>query len=209
MQIISHRGYWKSDNEKNTEQAFRRSLECGFGIETDLRDLNGDIVVSHDMPLISNSLLTLSEFFEIYVEYEKLPLALNIKSDGLQDKIIEKLTEYKIENYVLFDMSIPDQILTLNKKLKFLCRASEYEEPKIWEKSEGFWADEFDIDWIDKKFIEDITHKNKNIFIVSPELHGRNHLSRWNRYKKIGLRKFSNVYLCTDLPEIAKDFFEV
>mgnify|MGYP006075220631 CR=1 FL=1 len=35
--------------EKNMVVAFQRSLELGFGIETDLRDYNGEIVISHDI----------------------------------------------------------------------------------------------------------------------------------------------------------------
>ena len=50
MQVISHRGYWKTAAEKNTATAFARSFEMGFGTETDVRDLNGLLVISHDMP---------------------------------------------------------------------------------------------------------------------------------------------------------------
>ncbi len=50
MQVISHRGYWKSAAEKNTTTAFARSFALGYGTETDVRDLNGELVISHDMP---------------------------------------------------------------------------------------------------------------------------------------------------------------
>ena len=57
MQIISHRGFWKSKNEQNTIISFQRSFENGFGIETDIRDLNGKLVISHDIPQNSSELL--------------------------------------------------------------------------------------------------------------------------------------------------------
>ena len=50
MIVLSHRGYWKTAVEKNTPTAFKRSFELGFGTETDVRDRNGELVISHDMP---------------------------------------------------------------------------------------------------------------------------------------------------------------
>ena len=50
MQILSHRGLWHSSMERNTKDAFVRSFDAGLGTETDLRDICGKIVVSHDMP---------------------------------------------------------------------------------------------------------------------------------------------------------------
>ncbi|MDB5448782.1 MAG: hypothetical protein JWQ97_4099, partial [Phenylobacterium sp.] len=50
MRIISHRGYWREPSEKNSRTAFARTLEAGFGTETDVRDLVGQLVVAHDPP---------------------------------------------------------------------------------------------------------------------------------------------------------------
>ncbi|MFQ6343008.1 hypothetical protein [Campylobacter sp. VTCC 70190] len=41
MQILSHRGYWKNKEEKNSIVAFERSLTKMYGLETDLRDNGG------------------------------------------------------------------------------------------------------------------------------------------------------------------------
>ena len=49
MYILSHRGFWLSPNEKNLEIAFRRSFEAGFGVETDIRDYQGRLVIAHDI----------------------------------------------------------------------------------------------------------------------------------------------------------------
>ena len=46
MIILSHRGFWKTKDEKNTITSFKRSFDCGFGTETDLRDHDGEIVIS-------------------------------------------------------------------------------------------------------------------------------------------------------------------
>ena len=63
MRILAHRGYWKKPEEKNSKTAFLRALEFGFGIETDLRDSGGQVVVSHDMP--RGGEMTLEQFCEL------------------------------------------------------------------------------------------------------------------------------------------------
>lgn len=50
IKILAHRGFWKEETEKNTKIAFERAFNSGFGIETDLRDIKGEIVISHNMP---------------------------------------------------------------------------------------------------------------------------------------------------------------
>ena len=84
MIVISHRGYWKSLEEKNTEAAFIRSFQLDLGTETDLRDFNGEIVISHDIP--AASCITFQHMFELYKTYTSTnpPLALNVNAVGLQ-----------------------------------------------------------------------------------------------------------------------------
>ena len=64
MQLIAHRGYWLDPKEKNTETAFVRALQHGFGIETDFRDLNGHLVISHDVP--THGVMLASKFAALY-----------------------------------------------------------------------------------------------------------------------------------------------
>ena len=48
MELLAHRGFWRTPAEKNAEAAFRRAFDAGYGIETDVRDRLGELVVSHD-----------------------------------------------------------------------------------------------------------------------------------------------------------------
>ena len=48
--ILAHRGCWGQSVKRNSFEALKRALEEGFGIETDFRDCNGVIVISHDPP---------------------------------------------------------------------------------------------------------------------------------------------------------------
>lgn len=207
MNIISHRGLWDNIKEKNTKEAIIKSFSNGFGIETDIRDLNGEIVISHDMPNNDDECLKFNELIDIYIDYLHLPLALNVKSDGMQTLIKNKILEYDLKNYFLFDMSIPDLIHTKKNNLNFLTRVSEYELPILIDDSKGVWADEFNTEWIDFELIRYLNSINKKLFIVSPELHNRNYIFKWEYYKKNSITKYRNIYLCTDYPLLARKFF--
>ena len=103
MQIIAHRGFWRTADEKNSFTALKRAVEYGFGFETDFRDFGGRILISHNPP-IGNE-FTADELFRLYAESgKKGTLAINIKADGLQDMMLELLNKYGIEDYFLFDM---------------------------------------------------------------------------------------------------------
>ncbi len=207
MQIISHRGYWKLEREKNTEVAFRRSFELGFGTETDLRDLDGTIVVSHDMPTHSQKPMSFSELLEIYGEYDKhLPLLLNIKADGLQNLISETIKKFSVSNYFLFDMSVPDLLVSCQASLRCLTRHSDLEIlPSHYQAAKGVWMDELLDEWISEESICNHLAESKQVFIVSPELHKRAHLEKWASYR--AMQVGDSVTLCTDLPEKARSFF--
>ena len=105
MKIIAHRGMWFSKNEQNTLVAFERALENGFGIETDFRDFNGSLVISHDLPL--ENALKAGFFFDLCNQYSSAgPHAINVKSDGLQTLLAQYLQLWHFEKYFIFDMSI-------------------------------------------------------------------------------------------------------
>ena len=102
MRVLSHRGYWLKPIEKNSKKAITRSLRKGFGVETDIRDCSGTLVVSHDIP--TGSEMKLETLFEITKDFEDLIIALNIKSDGLVKIISELVKRNSVKNYFVFDM---------------------------------------------------------------------------------------------------------
>lgn len=209
MKILSHRGFWTQTIIKNSKESFINSFSKGFGTETDLRDYNGEIVISHDIPEQDN-LVSFESFLEIYKSYSNLeiPLALNVKSDGLQIKAKSILKKFNIEDYFFFDMSIPDHIGYIKTKLISYTRQSEYEkEPIFYNDSSGIWLDAFESLWYDNILINDHLNNNKKVSIVSFDLHKREYLSQWNYIKTNKFHLNENVLLCTDYPEEAKSFF--
>ena len=204
MQIIAHRGFWKTAEEKNSLTALRRAIECGFGFETDFRDYGGRLLISHNPPVGDE--LSADELFRIYADSgSRETLALNIKADGLQDMMLNMLRQYGVENYFLFDMSVCDTIPYIERKMKIASRSSEF-EPYLpfYKDSEVVWVDYFDgrtniIEEL-RKYIAD----DKKPCIVSPELHGLPYEQMWQMLKE---NRLTNIMLCTDVPDKAYKYF--
>jgi glycerophosphoryl diester phosphodiesterase len=207
MQIISHRGLWRSRSEQNTLTAFRQSLEGGFGIETDVRDHHGKLIIAHDFPTEDAPFFT--ELLELYVEINKdLPLAINIKSCGLAPMVSEAMESYQLLNYFVFDMAVPDALDYLDSMKAVFTRRSEYEKsPAFYDQAAGVWIDGFNSDWISEDVIQSELTAGKKIGLVSPELHRRPHEEIWKKYAQWPVLKHNDIFLCTDFPNEAKQIF--
>ena len=202
MKILAHRGYWLSEDEKNSKIAFERAFENSFGVETDLRDCNGQIVIAHNMA--KGSEMTFEEFL-ILLNGKNLPLALNIKADGLADEIKRLLEKYNHTNYFTFDMSIPEMVYQHKLNLKIFTGLSDIIKTSIlFEKADGVWLDCFNSDWFESEDIESLLRQEKKVCVVSPDLHKREYKNIWARYKNIDSE---NLMLCTDFPKEAEEYF--
>jgi len=209
IEIIAHRGLWKSENEKNSLQAFQSALDKGFGIEIDVRDSNNKLVVSHDIPIgCEINLSTVLDYYSLN-KFESY-LALNIKSDGLHQNILQYIKEYNLKNYFVFDMSIPDTILYLNMGIKTYIRESEYENyPLLVSKSSGIWLDQMLENSYSQNWLIEKINLCSNLCFVSPELHKREYLSFWHALKSAKLfNNVNKIMICTDHPEQARIFFK-
>lgn len=196
MNIICHRGYWTSPEEKNTTISFKRAFELGLGTETDLRDFNGEIVVSHDPP--KDGVMTFRDFLKFAPR--NLPLALNIKSDGIAEKASAELIRAGHDNFFFFDMSIPDMQLYVRRSLPVAIRLSEYEPivESLIIQGEYIWLDMFHFQWYGVDEINNLINLGKQIFIVSAELHGRDRQGHWKFLES--LKNSDLITLCTDFP---------
>ena len=204
MRIISHRGFWKTPSEKNKEIAFLNSVNAGFGMETDLRDSSGEIVMSHDMPVGGE--INFEDFCTIPGIKECL-LALNIKSDGLA-KIVKKLAiKHELKDWFVFDMSIPDMIAHIKVGNPIFTRLSDVEPtPSLLQHSVGIWLDAFYSEWFSTKDILEYLRMDKKVCVVSPELHGRIPDTVWEKLYTI--RDHEQLILCTDFPDKAEVYFK-
>lgn len=204
MIVVSHRGWWRTPDEKNSPLALSRSFDAGWGVETDLRDAGGRIVISHDMP--SGGEQSLEQFLRL-PRPPGLPLALNIKADGLATLVADALAAWgRDDDTFVFDMAVPDARAYYAAGVPVFARMSEVERDPPWlDRSAGVWLDAFDGEWWDSALIEGLSAGGKRVCIVSPELHGRPHLELWAQLREI--RDIPGLMLCTDHPDVATDYF--
>lgn len=195
--IIAHRGLWTTEKQQNTTDALIRASHFGFGIEIDIWQRNGNLVISHNEPTIN------SQQAKPILYSVNTPMALNLKCSI--DVELLKSTLKNTDNYFLFDSAVPDSIKYIKAGLNVYTRDSEYEEkPAFYKEAIGVWMDMFNINWITEAIIKEHLSNNKKVCIVSPELHGRDHKWFWEELKSWNL----DVQLCTDYPFEAREFFK-
>lgn len=208
MKILSHRGFWLEHHEKNRLPALARSFAAGFGVEIDVRDNHGYLVISHDPP--SGHPLPLVELLELHRAIgPDLPLAINVKSCGLASMLAETLTPFAPKDVFFFDLAVPDYHSYFALSLPALARLSEYETIPVFKgQTAGLWIDCFESDWIGSSDVSRALTTHPRVCLVSPELHGRPYLGVWERYRSMPCADASRLYLCTDYPQEAAEFFE-
>lgn len=208
MVLIAHRGYWNDSIKRNSPQALLTALEQGYGFESDVRDYQGKLVISHN--IADQYCQDAEEVFKWLHEFgDRFIFAINIKADGLKEMIQSYLTQYHISNYFLFDMSVPQMVEFRETGLRFFTRQSEVEpDPVMYEDAAGVWIDGFWFtNWINNELLDRHIRNGKEVCIVSPDLHGsKDYRTFWQKLKSFNIDT-SHVMLCTDHPDEAKEFF--
>lgn len=204
FRILAHRGLWREKSDQNSLEAIKRAVHLGFGIETDVRDFSGTLVLSHDIP--TGGELTFSDFADFIRSHGlPLPFALNVKSDGLAEALsIAMDYEHKaFSNAFYFDMSVPQVLQYRKHGLPIALRNSEYESvdglAKIFpdQTKKWVWLDSFEGEWwLETSTLGDTRYAH---VVVSPELHGRPHAEAWAAVRA-AIRSGLDVYICTDFP---------
>jgi glycerophosphoryl diester phosphodiesterase len=204
IEMIAHRGYWKDKREQNTMESFIKCFEKKYGIETDIRDFNGKVIISHD-PYVGTSPIDFEDVLKNYVKNNsQVTLALNVKTDGISLLVKELLSKYSIKNYFVFDASVPELLRYRSSDLIYYSRHSEYEEaPNLYDKAAGIWLDQFKEMWFQESTISGHIKAGKKVCVVSSELHKRDHKTCWELMSHF--KDNSEVSLCTDFPDQAKE----
>jgi hypothetical protein len=192
-QIFAHRGFWKERGSgPNSLESLNSAFEEGFAVETDVRDQQKEIVISHD-PCGSSA----------YNSFNRELLALgriavNIKSDGLVPRFTELREDLRESRSFVFDCSFPQILHFRNASIPHALRISEFERELPW-KPEYIWLDAFNDDW----WIKDVKIRKMMdeipTIIVSPELHGREFLNVWEEFSSL-TKEIESIGICTDFP---------
>ena len=200
MEILAHRGSWRERSAQNTLSALSDALAMGDGIETDLRDRLGEIVIAHDMA--GPEAPALREFVAL-ARRGGGSLALNVKADGLAAACAD-LVAPVLDRCFFFDMSIPDMQGWLRLGLPVFTRHSDLETlPVLYDEAAGVWMDEMRGPWITADDIARHLDRGKRVGIISSELYGRPPERLWETVRALGSPR---VMICTDLPEECRRF---
>ncbi len=204
MQILAHRGVHGAAYAPNSYAAFEQAVALGFGVEVDVRDQNGELVVAHDANEAGAY-----PFSKICALMAGKPqaMAINIKSCGLQGLLKETLSRHGISRYFTFDMAVADLWANVKSGITSFTRQSDFErEVVLAARAQGVWLDMFETDWVDGGAIAQHMAQGRDVALVSPELHGRAHMAFWGVLKR-ALPVAGTLYLCTDFPQEADRFF--
>ena len=205
--ILAHRGLWTDPGDKNSRDALVAALDLGFGVETDFRDSEGLLWISHDPVTAGDGAIRAAQFFEDCAGANRDGrLALNIKADGLQHMICDaiELARVPVERLFAFDMSTPDALGYLRREFPVYARASEYElDQPFADIAQGVWIDNFTGGFPQVQKAKEFLQSGHRVAIVSPELHGRPHKALWQEILRSGLHLYAGFELCTDFPNEA------
>ncbi len=192
MEIILHRRNTLYDL-KNTSKE--------FGIEIDIRSYKGQLILQHD-PFIKG------EYFSEWIKYYKHgTLILNVKEEGLENKILDILSINKINSFFFLDQSFPFIIKTLrNGEDRIALRVSEFESIEtalnLKNKTQWIWVDMFSRFPLSKYEYKKLKEAKFKLCLVSPELQKLNHIKINNLKSYLEEENISLDAVCTKIPEL-------
>lgn len=142
-----------------------------MGVEIDIRSNGQDLILQHD-PFTPGT-----QFHEWLKCYQHQLIILNIKEEGLEERILSCLDEFNITNYFFLDQSFPFLVKSARQGQKqSAVRVSEYESIKTVKNLAGqvgwVWIDYFTKFPLDPSEVNELKQLGFQLCMVSPELQG-------------------------------------
>ena len=193
MKYISHRCNTIEELEKTNHK---------YGVEVDIRSYKEQLIIHHD-PYV------LGEIFEDWIKaYDHEMLILNVKEEGLEERLIKIMNEYKIDDYFFLDQSFPFLIKWSSfGERRCAVRVSEFESVE----TAMTLAGKIDWVWVDCFSRLAMTYQDSirlhqagfNICLVSPELQGRDGIVEIPKLADLLRDQQIEVNaICTKMPEL-------
>jgi hypothetical protein len=162
-------------NQLNDETAKRIFQECD-GIEFDIRDSGGELIVCHDAFATVNDCQRFDEFVQ-YCPTDKLYI-VNAKAEGIEERAIAVLEARGIRNFFLLDCGMPAMYrLSQKGETRLAIRFSEYESLEtvrlMKDLVQWVWVDVFSVLPLTAQTANQIREWGLKICLVSPELQGQ------------------------------------
>lgn len=163
MNIIRHR--------RNTI-AELEATDPRLGVEVDIRSF-GDELVTHHEPFVRGDL-----FADWLASFRHGTLILNVKEEGLEQRVLELMREHSIEDFFFLDQSFPFLVKTAREgEKRCAVRVSEFESVEtalaLAGRIEWVWVDCFTRFPLDAAAAKRLTSAGFKLCLVSPELQRR------------------------------------
>ena len=163
MQIIRHR--------RNTI-AELAATPPSLGVEVDIRSF-GDRLVTHHDPFVEGD-----RFEEWLGAYGHGTLILNVKEEGLEDRLLELMRRHRIDDFFFLDQSFPFLVRTARRgESRCAVRVSEFEPVEtalgLGGMVDWVWIDCFTRFPLDRASAVRLRAAGFKLCLVSPELQGR------------------------------------
>jgi hypothetical protein len=163
MQFIAHR--------RNTPGELA-STPQEYGVEVDIRSLGERLIIHHD------ALREGDDFLDWLSRFQHRTLILNVKEEGLEQRLIQLMAERGIEDYFFLDQSFPFLIKTAKQgERRCAVRVSEFESIdtalQLAGKIDWVWVDCFTHFPLDEAQWRRLKSAGFKLCLVSPELQGR------------------------------------
>ncbi len=192
MIIVRHR--------RNTIEELQQT-DTALGIEVDIRSHGRDLVIHHD-PYVNGE-----RFDEWVKHYRHRLLILNVKEEGLEDRLIALMDTHGIRDFFFLDQSFPFLIRTTRQgERRCAVRVSEYESIDtalaLGGKAGWVWVDCFNHFPLDGGQAERLRQAGYRLCIVSPELQGRTEPDAILQMQALIEREGITIdAVCTKVPE--------
>ncbi|MFA6985467.1 MAG: phosphatidylinositol-specific phospholipase C/glycerophosphodiester phosphodiesterase family protein [Arenimonas sp.] len=163
MIVIRHR--------RNSGQQLRDTAP-ELGVEVDIRSNGNDLILHHD-PFVDGE-----RFEDWLAHFRHRTLILNVKEEGLEDRLIALMQAHGISDYFFLDQSFPFLVRTANRgESRCAVRVSEFESIdtalSLAGRIDWVWVDCFTRFPLDRAQAARLQQAGFKLCLVSPELQGR------------------------------------
>lgn len=178
--FISHRV------NKLTAETAEQIFATADGIEFDIRDSDGELIVHHDAFAQPGDCQSFEDFLR-HCPTDKLYI-VNVKAEGIEERAIEALTMRGINNFFLLDCGLPTMYrLSQKGEYRLAVRFSEYESLEtvrlMKDRVQWVWVDVFSVLPLTAQTAKQIRDWGLKICLVSPELQGQeDKLAQYKQY---------------------------
>ena len=161
--LVAHR--------RNTVEALQ-ATPTDLGVELDVRSRGDRIVVTHD-PFTDGP-----DVEEWLGSYAHAFAVVNVKEEGLEERLEQLLAARGVERWTFLDQSFPFLVRTLRRgEVRCAVRVSEYESVRtalaLPVRPDWVWLDSFTGGWPPADELAELQAHGYRVMVVSPELQGR------------------------------------